>query len=308
MTSINYSENYEIDLVPVEVSRPGEISQNEFARIEESLRINGLAVVKKFFTENQLTSLTQDALQCVHPNFDAGESLGLAISAKISLDTSDFSHPFLVSKSAVDLVTNVSIINVVEGYINDKAIVHHALFQQSVPRETSAVDWHVDTGSNKALNGSKRFPDKRLRMIVYLSDVTAGGLSYLLDTREAAQYFLRLPNDALFPEDEVPQLEGRRVTVNERAGTVMFFDAHGLHKPDPPVDSRLVLNVWFARSDFSGALPPTLVSLAALSEAEIQRAYVFKNARGFSFGNREGAANENISVIYKLKRFINKLF
>ena len=144
-------------------------------------------------------------------------------------------------------------------------------------------------------------------MIVYLSDVAAGGLSYLLGTKEAAEYYLKLPNDALFPENEVPHNERRKLTVNEKAGTVVFFDAHGLHKPDPPIDKRLVLNVWFARSDFSGDLPPTLVSLASLSDTEMQRAYVFKNARSFEIKNYENSVVKNITLFQSLKLRIKNL-
>lgn len=252
MTNISYTGEIKPDLVSVEVMQPGKISPAEFAQIEESLRVNGLAVVKNFIDQAQLIEMIQEAKQCVHPDFEAGGAWGLAIRSSVSPVANEFGHPFLVSRAAAKLVTNSAIIEIVETYINSKAIVHHSLFQESIPRKTSAVDWHVDTGSNKVLNGSKRFPDKRLRMIVYLSDVTGGGLSYLLGTRQATEYFLKLPDNTLFPEDKLPKLdEERRVTVNEKAGTVMFFDAHGLHKPDPPIDNRLVLNVWFARSDFS---------------------------------------------------------
>ena len=85
---------------------------------------------------------------------------------------------------------------------------------------------------------------------------------------------------------------------------MIFFDAHGLHKPDPPVDTRLVLNVWFARSDFSGALPPTLVSLANISEKDMERAYIFKNSRGFAFKQISHVAVENASILLNLKKSV----
>lgn len=305
MTNINYSESYNVDLVTVDLRDNGKFSQGELANIHESLLLNGLSVVRGFFSKEQLNVFAQEALQCVQPDYEVGESLGMSIASKISSTVNEFSHPFLVSKSAVELVTHPSILSIIEEYIGDKAILHHSLFQQSVPRVTSVIDWHVDTGSNKVLNGPRRFPDKRLRMIVYLSDVSAGGLSYLCGTREAARYFLELPIDTLFPNDELPTIKDRKVTVNERAGTIIFFDAHGLHKPDPPVDQRLVLNVWFARSDFSGSLPPTLVSMTSCPRESFGRTYIFKNARGF-IGKikKKEDANSN-TLYYRLVKAIN---
>ena len=312
MAQMKYSDGYVAEVVSTDLAKSGEISRVEFSRIEESIRINGLAVINGFFDDFQLQELVRQGVGSVQPDFDAGPSLGAISPAKTSTITNEFGHPFLVSKMAAKLVTNAAIVNVVEAYLGGSAIVHHALFQQSIPRATSAVDWHVDTGSNKVLNGTKRFPDKRLRMIVYLSDVTAGGLSYLLATREAAQYFLSLPEGALFPQEEVPLHEKRRIfSVKGKAGTVMFFDAHGLHKPDPPVDHRMVLNVWFARSDFSGDLPPSLVSLSSLSEVEMQRAYIFKNAKGFvaeSGKKRVGNDESSISLIKKIFKNVKVSF
>jgi len=305
--NVNYDFNYNANLVSVNVAQPGEINDEEYTSIIDSLKINGLAVVNGFLIGEKLKTLIQYGHNIVKPDFQAGDALGISISVKVSASANEFSHPFLVSESATELAASPSIIKVVEGYLNHDAIVHHSLFQQSVPLVKSAVDWHVDTGSNKVLNGNKRFLDKRLRMIVYLSDVSGGGLSYLLNTRNAAQYFLGLPTGTLFPESAVPPLDGRKVTVHAPAGTVIFFDAHGLHRPEPPVDNRLVLNVWYARSDFSARLPPVLVSLANIKRSDIRNSRIFQNARRFSVAAPEVSMKDGkASIFNKLVKHIKK--
>ncbi len=267
------------DLLVTELQSPWQLSAVDARRIGESLTKNGMATIRNLLPVAAVEAMRQDALSCVRPGFDIGGFFGGSVASSVSAATVEFHHPFLLSASAVELATLPALLDVVEAYLGQRAIVHHAVFQHSLPIDRPAVDWHVDTGSHKLLNGPTRFRDHRLRMIVYLTDVASGGLSYILDSRSATDYFLSLPEGQLFPQHKVPQ-EGR-VTANERAGTVMLFDTHGLHRPEPPRTPRLVLNVWFARNDFSAALPPVLVSLANLPERHGARSYVFRNARGF---------------------------
>ena len=306
MNIIKYTNDHNMELMTLKVEHAGKFNDDETVQINQSLEKNGIVVVKEFLTADQLESIAQDGLKCVHPGFDAGKSLGAIISSRTSPSTNEFSHPFLVSKAATDVALNPAIIDIIERYLENSAIVHHAIFQQSFPLEKAAVDWHVDTGSNKALNGLQRFPDRRLRMIVYLNEVKTGGLSYLLDTRAATNYFLNLPIHQQFPEDMIPSFEGRKVTINESAGTIILFDAHGLHRPEPPADTRLVLNVWFARTDFSADLPPVLVDMANISKSGEQKSYIFKNSKNYDIKIELKVLEKNETFISKVKRYIKK--
>lgn len=269
-----------IEKITTLIQTAGTVAELEMKHISQSLKSNGIAIIKGFIGESQKLQLQRDAAASVQLDYDAGVALGASIKMVASSATAEFRHPLLVSKAAAELVTNSSLLNIIEGYLDSGAIIHHALFQQSVPISVPAVDWHVDTGSNKALNGALRFSDKRLRMIVYLTDVKSGGLSYIIDSRDAAEHFLRLPQEALYPQIDIPTRRDKIVTVNAAAGTIILFDAHGLHRPEPPVDTRLVLNVWFARSDFSASLPPVLVSIANVPQNQLNNIYVFRNERG----------------------------
>jgi hypothetical protein len=269
-------------LVPTDATQHGVLAAAELARIKLSLRVNGVAVVRGFIEPVAVQRLAEDAKTAVADNFDLGVPYGLEIRSKRTSGTQEFSHPFLFSGAASSLVTSAALIDIIEDYIAAPAIIHHALFQLSLPVDQPTVDWHVDTGSNKALNGIAKFPDRRLRMITYLSDVKSGGLGYMLDTRDATNVFLAQPQGQLFPLDKIPNEPARRITIEEPAGTILFFDAHGLHRPEPPEENRLVLNTWFARNDFSAKLPPVLVSIAGIPKENYERVYVFGNARGMS--------------------------
>ena len=288
---------HNINLIKTDIENPGTISNSEMNQIGESLQCNGVAVIKGFIREDLCSGLLQDANECVQDDYDAGVALGAAIKMRNSEATAEFGHPFLVSKAAVDLVTNPLLLKLVETYLGDKAIIHHALFQHSVPISEPAVDWHVDTGSNKVLNGSSRFLDRRLRMIVYLTDVESGGLSYILDSRDATTHFLSLPQGSLYPQSDIPAKLSKAITINETAGTIILFDAHGLHRPEPPKDSRLVLNVWFARADFSASLPPTLISVANIPLNQVENMYIFGNERGAKEKNKNSTGRNPASRI-----------
>lgn len=289
-----------IDLVKTVINTPGIISGSEMNQISESLQSSGIAVIKGFIKEDLSSSLLQDANECVQEGYDAGLALGVSIKMGNSEATAEFGHPFLVSKAAVDLVTNPLLLKLVETYLGDKAIIHHALFQHSIPISEPAVDWHVDTGSNKVLNGSNRFLDRRLRMIVYLTNVESGGLSYILDSRDATTHFLSLPPGSLYPQSDIPAKLSKAITINETAGTIILFDAHGLHRPEPPKDSRLVLNVWFARADFSASLPPTLISVANIPPDQVGNMYIFGNERGAKPKHKNSIEKPSLSGIRKI--------
>jgi hypothetical protein len=284
------------ELIDTLIQTVGTISEAEAARVNESLRWNGVAVLKGFIGQDQLSGLQQDAIESLQDGFDAGVALSASIKMANSESTAEFKHPFLVSKAAVELAINSSLIGLVEAYLGNQAIIHHALFQRSIPIDEPAVDWHVDTGSNKVLNAGRRFPDRRLRMIVYLTDVKSGGLSYIPDTLDATQHFLSLPQGTLYPQSDASSKLHKRVTINEGAGTVILFDAHGLHRPEPPRDSRIVLNIWFARSDFSASLPPVLVSFANIPQRKLDAAYIFRNERGGRIAKTVGAQSAPVPL------------
>jgi hypothetical protein len=269
------------DLVTTEMARSGEFSEQESARALSSLRINGLAVLRGYVRGSELASLQNTAAAATMQNVVYGAPISLSIGPVDGLWTREFRHPFLVSGEAAKLVTSPALLDLTEAFLGDRAVIHHGLFQRSFPVAQKILDWHIDCGSNKSLNGTAKFADVRLRSILYLSDVASGGFSYTLGSAGAAlSTFFPLPSGELFPQEAVPIDEERRITVDEPAGTMILFNTHGLHRPEAPKTERLVLNTWFARKDFSAKLPPTLVSLALVPEDQRDRIYVFEGERG----------------------------
>lgn len=271
---------YDTTLIVTQLERPYRISQDEHDRALHSLRENGIAVLRGFMPTDDAKTLYQDADSATSPNFVYGYAGNLKAACETTNVSNEFRHPFLISDLANRVVTSPDLQEMIASYLEERPVIHHALFQRTFPRTVPAVDWHVDCGSNKTLNGKTQYTDRRLRSILYLTDVENGGLAYICDSaNEATPLFLSLPPSTLFPSDKVPADLTRRVSCHEKAGTLILFDTFGLHRPDPLKDERMVLNVWFARKDFSGNLPPALFSLARVPEN--QRAYldIFNNER-----------------------------
>jgi hypothetical protein len=270
-----YQEKYDSNIISTNISSKFSLNSNELNQINSSLSINGIAVLNNFIENDTLIALQADSELSLNPNLDLSQIAKINIFRTLSKTTSECHHPFLLSEAAVKLVTNDFLLSVIKNYLINNCIIHHALFQKSFPLNSPAVDWHVDTGSNKTLNGNIRFPDKRLRMIVYLSNVENGGLSYCLNTREAAELFMSLPLNSNFPLNQIPEDHKRFVNINGKAGTIILFDAHGLHRPEPPLTTRTVLNTWFARTDFSGKTATNLVNLNFIPKENFANTNIF---------------------------------
>lgn len=268
-------------LILTTAAKPYALSKAETVRVLDLLRRNGVAAIRGFVPPQDVVDMRKTAEVATTEGFVFGAANSLVAKVIEFEGTRDFSHPFLISGSATRLVTNGALLDLIGAYLGDGPIIHHGLFQRSLPLEEVLLDWHIDCGSNKRLNGISKFPDIRLRSILYLSDVESGGLGYILaSAAEAKAIFVPLPTGQLFPIDKVPSDPARRVMLNEPAGTLILFDTHGLHRPEVPKQERLVMNVWFARKDFSAKLPPVLFSVSNVPQENRDRISVFDNARG----------------------------
>lgn len=294
-------------LIPTDVAEPYVLSEAESVRILESLRRNGVAAVRGFLPKQDVAELRGTAEVATKEGFVYGAANSLAVNVIEAEGTRDFGHPFLISGAATRVVTNGALLDLIGTYLGDTPIIHHGLFQRSLPREKMLLDWHIDCGSNKKLNGTAKFPDLRLRSILYLGNVESGGLSYILNSAaDARAAFLPLPSGKSFPTDKIPPDPARRVTMNEPTGTLILFDTHGLHRPEVPKQERLVMNVWFARKDFSAKLPPVLFSISNVPLANRDRISVFDNARGGDILPKPEADKKSSAVIGLIRRLVGE--
>jgi hypothetical protein len=293
------------DLVTIKIARSGKISEDESARALASLRINGLAVLHGYLRGSDLASLQATAAAATMPNVVYGAPISLSIVPIDGGGTREFRHPFLVSSEAAKLVTSPALLDLIEAFLGDRAVIHHGLFQRSFPLTEAILDWHIDCGSNKTLNGPKKFPDVRLRSIIYLTDVTDGGFSYTLGSApDALATFLPLPPGEDFPQAAVPTDPAQQMTVDAPAGTLILFNTHGLHRPEAPKTERLVLNTWFARRDFNAKLPPTLFSLALVPDDQRDWIYVFEGERGNDERLRKAQPSAQPSILRRVARHV----
>jgi len=302
-----YQENYDANILSTNISSKFSLTSDELRKINSSLSINGIAVLNNFIDDGTITALQRDSELSLNPNLDLSQIAKINILRTSSKATTECHQPFLLSEAAVKLVTNKTLLSVIENYLNINCFIHHALFQKSTPLNVPAVDWHVDTGSNKILNGNVRLPDKRLRMIVYLSNVENGGLSYCLNTREAAELFMSLPLDSTFPLNKIPSDAKRFVNIKGKAGTIVFFDAHGLHRPDPPLTTRMVLNTWFARADFSGKTAANLINLNYIPSENFDSSRIFLSASKADMHSFITKNKNKNKIMILMDKFLNTL-
>ena len=239
-----------------------EINNFEKKQIIKILKKNGVVVINNFFKKDNLNNFVKKAQGCLVEGYNAGFTSASNISTIVSSNSTEFRHPFFISKEAVSTVLNKDLNNIISTYLGSKIKIHHALFQKTVPTSKAILDWHIDLGSNKILNGSRKFLDKRLRMIVYLTNVKNGGLNYIVGSHKNT-----LKQNSNFSDksrtliDKNLKYQDKFVEILGNIGTLIFFDTHGLHKPGMLKTERIVFNSWFCRNDFKGKLTPNLVDI-----------------------------------------------
>ena len=204
---------------------------------------------------------------------------------------------------------NPYLMNVIKKFLKSNPLIHHALFQKTFPSQLNTLDWHIDLGSNKTLNGSRKFKDKRIRMIVYLSEVNNGGLNYIAGShKNSLKHFFDLPDKKLFPKDKVPTKKSDRIHLVGNPGDIILFDTYGLHKPGLLKNERKVLNVWFCRNDFKGKVSPTLIDIGNVEKKRYKDVGMFSGSTNFSgrvfFKKKKSFVNLFSKKLYGIKKFL----
>jgi len=264
------------------LSRPLDVSELEHVNIIKSLREHGIAVLRGYLHRQTANDIATVAKYCCNDSFNAGFANFTEIRARKLRHVTEFHSPFFVSAGATAVVANHSLIRLIEEYLGEPAVITNSLFQVSRPRSDRAIDWHVDLGANKYLNpADAKYETRRLRSIVYLTDVETGGLEYIVDSTSAAHHF-RLDDKASFAASVADGLrESRDHQVLEPKGTLILFDTHGLHRPAPLNSERIVLNTWFGPKSSPFQSPPVLWCRENLPSGSENISYVFNGPRDF---------------------------
>ncbi|GEM_PF-3995130 len=294
---------YDKGLLVTDLKVPGHFDAAERERINFSIKANGMAVIRNFVDKSQTQAIHRESQSVC--NYGYGVGTGVAIKPYQDPKLLEFRFPFICSRGAAGVATNESLISLLEEHLGKEPLIHNALFQITFPREDVALGYHVDYGSVKALNPGKKLPDYRLRTILYLNDVESGGFSYILNSHsEAFKAYFHLPYSQLFPEENIPTDLERRVTIHEPAGTLIIFNTHGLHSPTAPRKTRSVLNIWFAKRDFSGNLPATLFALNFVPPDRRHRLHVFDSERGCSLDVYHEALSKQPSTLKAFLKYV----
>ena len=279
------------------------MSKKEIKKILFLINKNGYVVIKNFYSKKNLKTFVEKASASLEDGYNAGFANFASLKSLSNEFATEFHQPFFVSKVAVSTVLNKQLNDIISSYLGSKPMIHHALFQKTLPNDPNQLDWHIDLGSNKTLNKSQKFKDKRVRMIIYLSKVKTGGLNYIREShKNSVENFINLLPGELYPKNKVPNDPNRKVDITGEPGDVILFDTHGLHKPGKLDEERIVFNVWFCRRDFKGKLPPNIVDIGNINKDELNDISIFSNCFDYS-----GRLEKKRSLFQKLYDF-KKIF
>ena len=281
------------------------IDENEINKILILLNKNGFVVIKNFYSKYDLHNFVKKANESLVDGYNAGYANFASLRSVSGEYHREFHHPFYISKVAVSTVLSRYLNKIISSYLDFKPMIHHALFRKTLPGNKHQLDWHIDLGSNKTLNKSEKFKDKRLRMIVYLNKVKSGGLNYIVEShKNSVDYFFHLLPGELFPKDKVPNDKNRKVHITGDTGDLILFDTHGLHKPGKLLKERVVFNVWFCRKDFKGKIPPNIIDVGNIDESLQNDVSIFSSSFDYS-GNLDKKRKSLIERLYGIKKLFN---
>ncbi|MBN23419.1 MAG: hypothetical protein CL678_19185 [Bdellovibrionaceae bacterium] len=297
---------YDPSILYLNCNASSSFSEEEENQITESISKNGICIIRNFQSAESVSTLKKEAeLVC---KFGYGIGIGNNLPYVSGQLFSEFRFPYLVSEAAMQYLMDHRLMSTLRNSLGDDFFIHHSLFQISHPRKEQILDFHIDCGSQKALNKKTKFDDYRIRSILYLTDVTSGGFSYIMNTHEKAlKTFMNLPDGELFPEDQVPLDDPNRIiNVNEKAGTLVLFNTHGLHRGEIPKETRIVLNTWFAQRDFKATVNPTPFNYSFIKPHQKEHLHVFNSPSHYP---TEDFINQNLipqSSKNKIKSMIRK--
>jgi hypothetical protein len=260
------------------------LEKSEIDEIVNKIKNNGVCKLSGYLTEDIIKEMQSSAKLITSKS----EILKLHNKAYIKPNfyqrMIEFEHPFLISKGAFNFILRSDFISIFEKYIEDDIRIHHTIFQRSLKNENPPLGLHIDTGSIKSLNGNKQFSDKRLRCIVYLSDVneeTGGGLGYAPGTLiEASQISKAINLNKLDELINVKKNENKNksISIHGKTGDILLFDTFGFHCPTPIFKERLVMNIWFCGQSFLGKIPSINFDLDLLRYFSNKNKFNFEKA------------------------------
>jgi ectoine hydroxylase-related dioxygenase (phytanoyl-CoA dioxygenase family) len=139
------------------------------------------------------------------------------------------------SRHIVDLYTNPVLVSVAEGYAGTPAHLSNYRVYRSYSSGAARMHWHVDNKTDRYDFAAGRFEtevvqdDKGLILILYLSDVDAGGLQLI-----EGSHLWTGTSDQESWDDQSESFLDRAVTFNRRPrGTAILYDYRCIHRAEP---------------------------------------------------------------------------
>jgi hypothetical protein len=149
-------------------------------------------------------------------------------------DTRFLTSTFFWGREIVDLYTDPVLIDIADRYVGDRVhLSNHRIYQSRPSREI--MPWHVDNKIDTFDYDQQKFvttmatQDRGFILILYLSDVTDGGLQLV----SGSHTWSHKANKETWDGDE-QSFHEKIVTFNNRpAGTAILYDARAIHRARP---------------------------------------------------------------------------
>lgn len=136
-------------------------------------------------------------------------------------------HPLLLDQGFLELGIDPMVTEVVRRYVGPQFQLNECKGWRSRPTMKDWHGWHGDSWYDQEV--VRDSIPRELKLGLYLTDVSSGGLSYVRGSHRK-----QLPT--LHPRGPAEQaFEERSLKVNGPAGTVMLFDTSGVHRQSAPI-------------------------------------------------------------------------
>jgi len=208
---------------------------------------------------------------------------------------------FLFSEHTASTVAHLSIISIIEAYLQDNILMTECLLKRDLGTNLTYFPYHRHTGTDLVAATNNRFG---CGVIYYIHDTEEGAFCYVPGSHKLPlDKDITLLSESL--ECEELSREIRRVEGNE--GSVVIFNEAGWHGPEQPVTTpRTVILSGYQSKQSSGNKTRTEMPILISNIRELNSSQ--RDAIGFSSDSRAKYADYHIrrrseSLLERIHRY-----
>jgi hypothetical protein len=215
------------EVSPAKYELPGRIGQMSSSRdvdfIVNALQIDGICIVESFVAGKQLADMqTAFSAAVRRPRINNIDGYEKTETLRDMVE-----HPLLLDRGFLDLGIDPVVTEVARRYVGPEMQLTECKGWRSRTSNQNWHGWHGDSWYDQS-----KYQDsipREMKLGLYLTDVSSGGLAYVKGSHRQLVPALHSPKEAS------ADWERTAVAVNGPAGTVVFFDTSGVHRQSCPI-------------------------------------------------------------------------